>query len=352
VRRSCSGARSLHWILEVSADVSQKIILGSRGSELARAQTALVAEALRKAWAHLEIEIKIVKTSGDEKEGSANFKTANRMGSSRGELASLAETQAGSSRHLGRKGLFTGEIERVLAAGEIDVAIHSAKDLPSETTPGLELGGVLPRAAVEDILISKHRGGLMGLPNGCVVGTGSVRRQSQLRWRRPDLCTFELRGNVPTRLRKLDENPWEAIVLARAGIERLGHALWPRGIRVGSRSFFAEVLDTEFFLPAGGQGVIALQVRSDDKKAKKFAELVNDQSTLQCVRAEREFLRLLQGDCGTPVGVLATVKAGAMTLRGQLFEDGVVVPRAACVEGAETGPNLLAQRLWEAISDR
>jgi len=298
----------------------------------------MVAEALRKAWAHLEIEIKIIKTGGDEKEGSASF-----------QVAPLEETQAGSSRYLGRKGLFTSEIERVLAAGEIDVAVHSAKDLPSETTPGLEVGGVLPRAAVEDVLISKNRGGLMALPDGCVVGTGSVRRQSQLRWRRPDLHTFELRGNVPTRLRKLDENPWEAIVLARAGIERLGHALWPRGIRVGRRNFFAEVLNTEFFLPAGGQGVIALQIRSDDSKAKEFVELVNDVPTLLCLRAEREFLRLLQGDCGTPVGVLATVRIGAMTLRGQFFENGAVAPKAACVEGAETAPEQLARRLWEAI---
>jgi hydroxymethylbilane synthase len=312
----------------MSADVSRKIILGSRGSELARAQTAMVAEALQRVWPALEVKVEIIKTRGDEQSAEHNETVDPRAG---------------------RKGLFTGEIERVLAAREIDVAVHSAKDLPSETTPGLEVGGVLPRAAVEDVLLSKNRGGLMALPDGCVVGTGSVRRQSQLRWRRPDLQTFELRGNVPTRLRKLDENPWEAIVLARAGIERLGHALWPRGIRVGSRRFFAEVLDTEFFLPAGGQGVIALQVRSDDSKTKEFVELVNDVPTLLCLRAEREYLRLLRGDCGTPVGVLATVRTGAMTLRGQLFENGAVAPKTACVEGAETAPEQLARRLWEAI---
>ncbi len=265
----------------MSADTLQRIILGSRGSELARAQTAMVATALQQAWPKLEIRTEIIKTRGDER------------GKDGGESI---------DPRAGRKGLFTGEIERALVAGEIDFAVHSAKDLPSDATPGLEVGGVLPRAAVDDVLISKHRGGLPALPDGSVVGTGSVRRQYQLRWRRPDLHTFELRGNVPTRLRKLDENPWEAIVLARAGIERLGHALWPRGIRVGSRHFFAEVLDTEFFLPAGGQGVIALQVRSDDSKAKELVELVNDLPTLLCLRAEREFLRLLQGDCGTPWG--------------------------------------------------
>jgi hydroxymethylbilane synthase len=312
----------------MSADPSQKMILGSRGSELARAQTAMVAQALQRAWPELEVAVEIIKTRGDERK------------------AEPIDPRAG------RKGLFTGEIEHSLVAGKIDVAVHSAKDLPSDQTPGVEVHAVLARAAVEDLLISKNRGGLAALPDGCVVGTGSIRRQYQLRWRRPDLHMFELRGNVPTRLRKLDENPWEAIVLACAGIERLGHALWPHGIRVGSRTFFAEVLDKELFLPAGGQGVIALQVRSEDSKTKKFVKLVNDMPTFLCLRAEREFLRLLQGDCGTPVGVLATVKAGAMTIRGQLFENGAVVPRTACVEGAEITPELLARRLLEAIGGK
>jgi len=315
----------------MSVEISRKIILGARGSELARAQTALVATELQHAWPGLEIRTEIIKTRGDEGSPGASEPIDPRAG---------------------RKGLFTAEIERVLAAGGIDIAVHSAKDLPSDEAPGLEVGSVLPRAAVEDVLISKSRGGLAALPDGCIVGTGSVRRQHQLRWRRPDLNTFELRGNVPTRLRKLDENPWEAIVLARAGIERLGHALWPRGIRVGSRIFFAEVMDKEFFLPAGGQGVIALQVRSEDAKTKRLVEVVNDMPTLLCLRAEREFLRLLRGDCGTPVGALATVKAGVMTIRGQVFEEGAIVPRTACVEGAETTPELLARRLQEAINGK
>ncbi len=308
----------------------QKIVLGSRGSELARAQTAMVVRALQQARPGIEIEIEIIKTPGDER--------------------SLEPPEPMDPR-AGRKGLFTGEIERVLAAGGIDIAVHSAKDLPSDQTPGVDVAAVLARAPVEDVLITKNRGGLAGLPEGCVVGTGSVRRQYQLRWRRPDLHVFELRGNVPTRLRKLEENPWEAIVLARAGIERLGHTLSLREIRVGSRTFFAELLDTEFFLPAGGQGAIALQIRSEDAKTKEFVELVNDRPSLLCLRAEREFLRLLHGDCGTPVGVLASVRAGVMTIRGQVFEDAVI-PRTACVEGAEATPELLARRLLEAIGGK
>jgi len=312
----------------MSADISHKTILGSRGSELARAQTAMVAAALRQAWPELEVAVEIIKTRGD------------------------ARTAEPVDPRLGRKGLFTGEIEHSLAAGKIDIAVHSAKDLPSDPTPGVEIHAVLARAAVEDVMVGKNLGGLTALPHGCVVGTGSIRRQCQLRWRRPDLRLVELQGNVPTRLRKLHENPWEAIVLARAGIERLGFVLGPGGISFESRTFFADVLDTEFFLPAGGQGVIALQVRSDDSKTKEFVRRVNDTTTLLCLRAEREFLRLLEGDCGTPVGVLATVKPGTMTLRGQLFENGAAAPRVACVEGAETAPELLARQLWEAIGGK
>ena len=285
----------------------------------------MVAEALKRAWGELDVATEIIKTRGDER------------------TAEALDARAG------RKGLFTGEIERALATGDIDIAVHSAKDLPSDTNSALEVCAVLPRAAVEDVLISKNRGGLAALPQGCVVGTGSVRRQYQLRWRRPDLKIFELRGNVPTRLRKLDENPWQGIVLARAGIERLGHALWPRGIRVGSRTFFAEMLDKEFFLPAGGQGVIALQVRSEDTKTKNLVEAINDMPTLLCLRAEREFLRLLQGDCGTPVGALASMKGAIMTIRAQVFHDTKLVPRTACVEGTAI-PEELARKLWEAIN--
>jgi len=325
------SANALPNPLDAQRRPRQKIVLGSRGSDLARAQTALVATALKRVWPDLEIRIEIVKTRGDERGPGAPGPIDPRVG---------------------RKGLFTSEIERVLAAGEIDIAVHSAKDLPSDPAAGVEVHAALPRAGVEDVLISKGRRGLVALPEGCVVGTGSVRRQYQLRWQRPDLRLFELRGNVPTRLRKLDENPWEAIVLARAGIERLGNVLWPRGVRVGSRTFFAEVLDPEFFLPAGGQGVIALQVRIDDSVAKKLIDPVNDLPTLRCLHAEREFLRLLQGDCSTPVGVLATVKAGVMTVRGQIFENEISVPRTACVEGSETTPELLAHRLLDQINDR
>jgi hydroxymethylbilane synthase len=314
----------------VSADVSRKIILGARGSELARAQTAMVAEALRRVWPALDLKVKIIKTRGDEHSAERNETVDPRAG---------------------RKGLFTGEIERVLAAGEIDIAVHSAKDLPSDATPGLDVWSVLPRAAVDDILIRKTPGGLGAFPRDGVVATGSVRRQHQLRWKCPGIKIVELRGNVPTRLRKLISNEWEAIVLARAGVERLGYDLSGGSFAFEGATLHIEILSSDEFLPAGGQGVIALQIRSDDEKAKAIVERVNDPETFLCLRAEREFLRLLHGDCGSPVGVLGTIEKKALTLRAQLFEPGRLEPRTGAVEGSvENGAERLAAELMEQIN--
>lgn len=316
----------------MSAGVPQKIILGARGSDLARAQTAMVAEALRRVWPELDLEVEIIKTRGDEQSAGRNETVDPRAG---------------------RKGLFTGEIERVLAGGKIDVAVHSAKDLPSETTPGLEVSSVLPRAAVDDVLIRKTPGGLWTFPRDGVVATGSVRRQHQLRWKFPGIKIVDLRGNVPTRLRKLISNEWDAIVLARAGVERLGYDLSAGFFAFEGASLHVEILSRDEFLPAGGQGVIALQVRSEDERTKTIVERVNDPGTFLCLRAEREFLRLLHGDCGSPVGVLGTIEKTALKLRAQVFEPGRSEPRAGVVEGSiEDGAERLAAELMEQINGR
>jgi hydroxymethylbilane synthase len=303
----------------------QKIILGSRGSELARRQTAMVAEALKRAWPALETRVEIIKTRGDER------------------TAEPLDPRAG------RKGLFTGEIERALAASEIDIAVHSAKDLPSDATPGLEVAGVLARAPVDDVLISKEADGITHRSKAAVA-TGSVRRQHQLRCKHPGIEVVDLRGNVPTRLRKLITGEWDAIVLARAGVERLGHNVAGGAFEFEGISLHAQLLPLDDFLPAGGQGVIAMQVRSDDENAKAMVRAINDDETLLCLRAEREFLRLLQGDCGSPVGVLATISGATMRLRAQVFEPPRIEPRIACVEGEATSGEKLARELWEAIN--
>src|SRR5204862_7668307 len=207
-----------------------KIILGTRGSELARAQARLVEKAIQTVRPELRIEAKIITTKGDET-----------------RIVDL---------HAGRKGLFTAEIERALLSGQVDVAVHSAKDLPSETNPSAEIAAVLPRAPMDDVLVAKQPGGLTSLREGATIATGSVRRKHQLSCKRPDLKIVDLRGNVPTRLRKLAENDWDAIVLARAGLERLGLSLAQNQISFEGRQFFIEILPREIFLPAGGQGII------------------------------------------------------------------------------------------------
>jgi len=302
----------------------KNIVLGTRGSELARTQTLLVEKAIRQAHPGILIESKVIATQGDK--------------------ARAIDPRAG------RKGLFTAEIERALLAGEVDVAVHSAKDLPSETSPDAEIAAVLSRAPMEDVLVSKHLGGLASLPEGATVATGSVRRKHQLLWKRAALDVVDLRGNVPTRLRKLAENQWDAIVLARAGLERLG--LSPGGAEISfeGRQFFLEILPCATFLPAGGQGIIALQVRIDDQSTKALLAVVNDRETLLCLQAEREFLRGLQGDCNCPVGVLAKIDNGKMKMRAQVFLGESATPREAEVEGVCDEGGKLAGELLRRIT--
>ena len=300
-----------------------KITLGTRGSELARAQTLLVEKAIQNAHPNVTVETKIIRTRGDN-----------------GEIV---------DPYAGRKGMFTAEIERALVAGEIDVAVHSAKDLPSQTTQGAQIAAVLARAPTDDVLISKHSGGLASVPNGATIATGSVRRQRQLHWKRADLKVVGLRGNVPTRLRKLAENNWEGIVLARAGVERLSFLRTQTEIRFEGTRFFLEILPREIFVPAGGQGIIALQIRADDESTKALLESVNDSETLLCLHAEREFLRRLHGDCNFPVGVHATINNGKMKVCAQVFEGESPLPRQAELEGEFNDIEQLAAELLREI---
>jgi hydroxymethylbilane synthase len=297
---------------------TDRIVLGSRGSELALAQARLVEQALRRAWPELEVALEIIRTSGDESARSAPI----------------------IDRKAGRKGMFTREIEKELLVRRIDVAVHSAKDLPSERLDELEVRATLPRANTEDVLITQTGGSLTAVPEGAVIATGSVRRQHQLRWKRPDLEVVELRGNVPTRLRKLRENKnWSGIILARAGLERLGLQLK------------MEVLSQEDFVPAGGQGVIALQLRRADERVQRLVDAVNDASTLVCLRAEREFLRLLNGDCDSPVGVQAAIEGRELMLRAHVFQDNGRKPREGKVRSLVgiREPEILSAMLYSGM---
>ena len=296
----------------------ERIILGTRGSDLALAQTRAVESALRQSCDGLEVAVEIIRTSGDE-------------------IAGRVPPAPGKA---GRKGMFTREIEKELIAGRIDVAVHSAKDLQSEPADHLEIRATLARANTDDVLITKNGVGLTTLPKGSTIATGSIRRQRQLAWQRPDLRIAELRGNVPTRLRKLRENEqWSGIILARAGLERLGIA------------FDGEILSQEFFLPAGGQGVIALQVRRDDERVQRIADLLDDKPTHLSLRAEREFLRLVGGDCNCPVGVQARIENGALILRAQIFENERTEPKTGKVIAKldDTDPELIARALFSQM---
>ena len=299
----------------------QRIVLGTRGSELARAQTRLVEQALHTAFPELDLQVRVIATPGDER----------------------ALPNESLDPRAGRKGIFTREIENALRRGEIDVAVHSAKDLPSDESNDLEICAALPRAAIDDALIMKESSNLKSLPRNAIVATGSVRRQNQLRWKRPDLRFVDLRGNVPTRLRKLIDGDWNAIVLARAGLERLGYDLSHHAFDFEGRSLHFELLLPSDFLPAGGQGIIAIQTRTGDGSVKDYVCAINDSTTLSALRAEREFLRLLQADCNSPVGVLATIESEMITLRAQVFETTAPEPKNGIVQGDE--PNRVAAAL-------
>ena len=303
--------------------MTKKIILGTRGSDLARAQARLVEKAIQAARPDTKIDTRVIATRGDK--------------------TRLLERQAG------RKASFTAEIEQALLAGDVDVGVHSAKDLPSETSPDAEIAAVLPRASMDDVLVSKHSGGFASLPHGAIVATGSVRRKRQLLWKSAGLKVVDLRGNVPTRLGKLSASDWDAIVLARAGLERLGLSPVLDEISFNGSRFFIEILAREIFLPAGGQGIIAMEVRTNDQTTKAIANLVSDHETLLCLRAEREFLRLLHGDCNCPVGVLATIEGDKMKLRAQLFTDQSPEPREGEVEGTHDQGERLATQLLHRL---
>jgi hydroxymethylbilane synthase len=264
--------------------MTARLRIGTRGSPLARVQTALACRALEEAHPELAVpgalEVVVIRTTGDQ--------AADRP---------LAE--------LGGKGLFCKEIEAALLEGRIDLAVHSMKDLPTWLPDGLVLGAMLPRADPRDVLIARGQPcPIASLPQGAVVGTTSLRRRAQLLARRPDLAMVTLRGNLDTRLRKLETGEVDATLLARAGLDRLGLA--PAG---------ALVLEPEEMLPAVGQGAVGIECREGDP-IRSLLAAIDDQPTSLCVAAERAMLDVLDGSCHTPIGGYARLDRGRMRLRG------------------------------------
>ncbi|MBX7211822.1 MAG: hydroxymethylbilane synthase [Verrucomicrobiaceae bacterium] len=289
----------------MSKPPKETLILGTRGSELALAQTGMVTRLLQETHPHLDIRRKIIATTGDK----------------RLDLR-LADFSTGENPVLD-KGIFIKELEVALEAGEIDAAVHSLKDVPSELSSAFSLAAVLARAAVEDVLVTREPHTLDSLPAGARVGTSSVRRARQIKWLRPDIEIVEIRGNVPTRVKKvLGDEPLDAVMLASAGLVRLGlvNAALSR-IHMDTHTLYVVVMEPDKFLPAAGQGAIAIETRRHDQRVNKIFPKIDDPDTRARVTAEREFLRLLGAGCQTPVGVRTWISDEKLHMTVRVFSE-------------------------------
>jgi hydroxymethylbilane synthase len=267
---------------QAAASTDLILRVGTRGSALALAQANVVRErlAMLHGFSPAQIKLDIIRTSGDMIRDRP-----------------LAEA--------GGKGLFTKEIEEALLAGRIDLAVHSAKDMPTFLPPELAIAAVTPREDARDVFISTKAQNLGDLPRGATVGTASPRRQALVKRSRPDLTVVTLRGNVETRLRKLDEGIVDATLLAFAGLKRLGLA--------GKAT---AILSVDEFLPAVGQGIIAVETRGDDARVRPYLAGLNDTASASALAAERAYLAVLDGSCRTPIAGHAVIHAGRLHFRG------------------------------------
>jgi len=292
--------------------------IGSRGSPLALAQARAVRERMASAHgvAPDAIEIRVIRTSGDAVQDRP-----------------LAE--------IGGKGLFTKEIEEALLRNEVDLAVHSAKDMATQLPAGLAIAACLPREDPRDVFVSRVAETLAELAAGARVGTGSLRRAALVRRLRPDLATVPLRGNVETRLRKLGEGVADATILALAGLRRLG-----------LDNAATAILDVEMFPPAVGQGVIAIEARADDDQSRALVEAINDADAAIALACERAFLAVLDGSCKTPIAGYARLAGGRVQFSGLIVKpDGSAAHtvsrtgpvRDAAMLGADAGRELKAK---------
>ena len=302
----------------------REFAVGSRGSLLARRQTELALDALRLAQPEARFRLRTVTTSGDRSQES------------------LAE--------IGGRGVFVVELERALLANEIDVAVHSLKDMPSGSTEGLTVAAVSERADVRDVVVARDGRKLADLPPGAVVGTGSPRRAAQLLAARPDLRVADIRGNVDTRIRKVADGDYDATVLAAAGLARLG---W--------LDRASEILSTDVMLPAVGQGALALQVRARDDEAAALVAAVAHGPTERATAAERAFEARLGGGCHSAIAALGEIisplalgEADGLTmrLRGLVADPAGGRLLRGELEGAAADAEALGVRLAETLLEQ
>jgi hydroxymethylbilane synthase len=288
----------------------RQLIIGTRGSKLALVQTGIVAAALRSSSPGIEIETRVIKTEGDRR-------------------------QDVSLEDVGGQGVFVKDIERALMDGEIDLAVHSLKDMPAVTPDGLAIGAVLERGDPRDALVSRGAVALSDLPQGAKVGTDSQRRSVQILALRPDLRLESIRGNVETRVKKAESGEYDAVVLASAGLDRLGLL-----------SKVSEVFDVEVMLPAVGQAVLAVECRSSDAQMRTLLEEIEHAPTRTAISAERAYLKRLGAGCRLPVGGFAELQGGLLRLRGIIgTEDGRLYRREV------SGPPAKAESLGERLAE-
>lgn len=290
--------------------LKQKIIIGSRGSELALWQANYIKREIEKKNKNVKVEINIIKTKGDK-------------------ILDVALSK------IGDKSLFTKELEVELLAKRIDLAVHSLKDLQTQIPAGLKLTAVTKRHEVEDVLIARKKGmTIQSLPDYAVVATGSLRRRSQLLHLRPDITIVDLRGNVPSRIKKFLESEWDAIILARAGVERLN-----------LKKHISSFIPKEEILPAVGQGALGIEIHEDNKIVEEILQSLHHEETYKAVLAERSLLCTLEGGCQVPIGAFAEVKASGLYLDAVVGSlDGSITYRKK-LRGSKNKPEKLGKTL-------
>jgi hydroxymethylbilane synthase len=291
------------------------VAIGTRGSALALAQTSWIKEQILRWFPDTDVVLKIIKTSAD-RDTTASLRSASSVG------------------------VFVKELENALLAGDIDIAVHSMKDVPTRLADGLRIAAVPEREDARDALIAPHAQSLAELPSGSRIGTGSVRRQAQLLALRPDFRILDIRGNVDTRLKKLQDGEYDAVVLACAGLRRLG-----------LEGRISAPLDFGAMLPAPGQGALAVEIRANDPKMETLSAALNHEPTAMAVAAERCFLQRMGGGCNIPVAIYARPEATALQIDALAASpDGRQMVRDSArtdIRGAEEAVQRLADRMLE-----
>lgn len=294
--------------------MKQKFIIGSRGSELALWQANFVKKELQKKNKNISVEIKIIKTRGDK-------------------ILDVALSK------IGDRSLFTKELEIELLNKKIDIAVHSLKDLQTEIPEGLKLTAVTKRHNVQDVLIARKKGiTIFNLPENATIATGSLRRKCQLLHIRPDLNIVDLRGNVPSRIKKFLESDWNAIILARAGVERLR-----------LNKYISSIIKTDIILPAVGQGALGIETRADNIFVNEIVKSIHHEKTYKAVMAERALLKALEGGCQVPIGAFAEVKPNGLTIDALVGSlDGSITFRKK-IRGSSNNPGKLGKKLADDL---